>query len=107
MLLRLSTYISASSFQVLNSMVAIHKMNQGTYDNLEAAKTTMIGRVGAFTKAFSPSIDELKPFKILLDVIGMSFVLAGSPIWNAGSCFYSMASQKLTSHSTEGWMAQG
>ncbi|RDL39921.1 uncharacterized protein BP5553_04261 [Venustampulla echinocandica] len=73
----------AAGFQILNSMATIHRVHQGTYDALEAAKVNIIGRVGEFAKVFSPRIDELRALKIFLDVIGMGFALAAAPVWNS------------------------
>lgn len=72
------------SFQILNSMSTLHKLHQSTYDSLGKAKDSIIDRVGVFSSVFSPSIDELKDFKIFLDIIGMGFVLAVAPLWNSG-----------------------
>ncbi|OBT91658.2 hypothetical protein VE01_10350 [Pseudogymnoascus verrucosus] len=73
----------AAGFQILNSMSTLHKLHQSTYDSLGKAKDSIIARVGVFSSVFSPSIDELKDFKIFLDIIGMGFVLAVAPLWNS------------------------
>lgn len=63
-------------------MVAVRNANQGMYDDMEVAKTNIIGRVGVFSDTFSPKIDELKELKIILDVVLITFNILASGLWN-------------------------
>ena len=63
-------------------MVAVRNANQAIYDDMEIAKTNIIGRVGVFSDTFSPKIDELKALKIILDIVLITFNIAASALWN-------------------------
>lgn len=75
------------SFQILNSLVEVHNLNQGIKDEMMAMLSNTTDRIGTFSSTFSPVEDKLKGLKILLDIIGLSFAVAAAPVWNAGIFF--------------------
>lgn len=75
------------SFQILNSLVEVHNLNQGIKDEMMAMLSNTTDRIGTFSSIFSPVEDKLKDLKIFLDIISLGFAVAAAPIWNAGILF--------------------
>lgn len=82
------------SFQILNSLVEVHNLNQGIKDEMMTMLSNVTDRIGTFSSTFSPVEDKLKDLKILLDIIGLGFAVAAAPIWNAGT-FFLFITQKI------------
>lgn len=67
---------------ILNSLMVVHKTNQGIIGAMEHAKGDIIGRVGNFADIFSPKIDKLKELKLVLDIVLIVFNVVASLMWN-------------------------
>lgn len=75
------------SFQILNSLVEVHNLNQGIKAEMMAMLSNTTDRIGTFSSTFSPVEDKLKDLKIFLDIISLGFAVAAAPIWNASIFF--------------------
>jgi len=59
-------------------------LNYNIYDVISKAATVVSLQIGTFSTTFAPIKDPQKALKILLDIIGLSFALVASPVWNIG-----------------------
>ncbi|KAG8526406.1 uncharacterized protein KY384_000062 [Bacidia gigantensis] len=70
-------------FEILNSFVGISSLNYNIYDSLTKAEGQITTQVGEFASTFAPIDPSVDAWKLVLDLIGLSFALAVSPLWNA------------------------
>ncbi|SPN99933.1 uncharacterized protein DNG_02785 [Cephalotrichum gorgonifer] len=72
-----------AGFLILNSMVALNNIITNFYDSIVKSQAIVSDLITDLGKTFAPpSEPPIQALKLLLDAIGLTFVITGAPIWN-------------------------
>ncbi|KAK9234065.1 hypothetical protein V1525DRAFT_391821 [Lipomyces kononenkoae] len=72
-----------AGYLILNSFVTLNNALLNFYDAISRVQVTVTDEVGALSSTFTAVPPSETAFKILLDIIGLSYALFAAPVWNA------------------------
>ncbi|KAJ0152877.1 Berberine bridge enzyme-like 21 [Fusarium oxysporum f. sp. albedinis] len=71
------------AYFAINSMESIYRVHFNFWDALDRAQNDINAQVGEVSSTFAPIKSSDFSVKLLLDIIGLGFSLAVSPMWNS------------------------
>ncbi|SCV50154.1 uncharacterized protein FFFS_09366 [Fusarium fujikuroi] len=71
------------AYFAINSMESIYRVHFNFWDALDRAQNDINAQVGELSSTFAPIKSSDFSVKLLLDIIGLGFSLAVSPMWNS------------------------
>ncbi|KAB5549868.1 hypothetical protein GE09DRAFT_1128101 [Coniochaeta sp. 2T2.1] len=71
-----------AGYMILNSMVGLNNMVMNQYEAISRAGIQMASTVGSLRKTFGTFPQDNYVFKLIMDYVGLGFVVGGAPLWN-------------------------
>ncbi|KAK9364399.1 hypothetical protein V1509DRAFT_78068 [Lipomyces kononenkoae] len=81
-----------AGYLILNSFVTLNNALMNFYDAISRIQTTVTDEIGGVSSTFTAPTPNDTFFKVLMDIIGLSYALFAAPMWNSvlkGTDFFS------------------